>query len=114
MVVLRGQIWWADLGEPRGSSPGYERPVVILQSDSFNKTELNTVIVAIMTSNLRLAQMPGNVVVSMRTSGLESDSIINITQLFTLDRTDLIEYLGALPENKINQIGGGLRLVLDL
>ena len=114
MVVLRGQIWWADLGEPRGSSPGYMRPVIIVQADNFNKTKLNTVIVAIITRNLRLAQMPGNVAVSSRVSGLESDSVINITQLITLDRTDLLEHLGTLPENKMDQVSEGLALVLAL
>ena len=114
MVVLQGQIWWADLGEPRGSSPGYERPVVVVQADAFNKTSINTVIVAIVTKNIRLANMPGNVVLPKRFSGLESESVINATQLFTLDRGDLIEHMGTLPANKIDQISEGLRLVLAL
>ena len=114
MVIRRGEVWWADLGDPRGSGPGHERPVVILQADDFNKTHLKTVIVAIITTNLRLADMPGNVVVSTGSSGLESDSVVNITQLFTLDRTDLLEHLGRLPENKVDKISQGLRLVLEL
>lgn len=114
MVVKRGQVWWADLGVPRGSSPGFQRPVVIIQSDSFNKTQINTVIVAIATSNLRLANMPGNVAVSGGTGGLDRDSVINITQSYTLDHADLLEHMGTLSGEKIDEIRDGLRLVLGI
>lgn len=113
-MISRGQVWWANLGVPRGSSPGYKRPVVIIQSESFNKTEIASVIVAISTTNLRLAAMPGNVLVERGVGGLNEDSVINVTQLFTVDRTDLLEYLGKLPNNKIEKIDDGLRLVLSL
>ncbi len=114
MVVERGGIWWADLGEPRGSSPGFHRPVVIIQSDFYNRTRLNTLIVAIITTNLRLANMPGNVLLSKRTSELKEESVVNITQLFTLDRSDLLEFVGTLSERKMEQVEKGLRLVLSL
>lgn len=114
MVIERGEIWWANLGEPRGSSPGYERPVVIIQSDDFNKSNLNTLIVAVITSNLDRAAMPGNVSLSKRTSGLEKESVVNVTQIFTVDKSDLLEHIGILPERKIEQIEKGLRLVLSL
>jgi mRNA interferase MazF len=114
MVIERGQIWWADLGEPRGSSPGYHRPIVIIQSDFFNQTLINTLIAAIITTNLRLADMPGNVSLTKRVSGLDEDSVVNITQLFTIDRTTLLEYVGTLSERKMEQIDEGLRLVLNL
>jgi mRNA interferase MazF len=114
MVIERGQIWRADLGEPRGSSPGYHRPIVIIQSDFFNQTRINTMIVAIITTNQRLANMPGNISVSQRASGLDEESVVNITQLFTLDRNDLLELVGTLSERKMEQIDEGLRLVLSL
>lgn len=113
-MISRGQVWWADLGVPRGSSPGYERPVVVIQSESFNKTDISSVIIAISTTNLRLAAMPGNVLIEQGVGGMKEDSVINITRLFTVDRTDLVEYLGKLPNNKIEEIDDGLRLVLSL
>jgi mRNA interferase MazF len=113
-VIARGQIWWADLGVPRGSSPVYERPVVIIQSETFNKTDIQSVVIATSTTNLRLANMPGNVFVERGIGGMKEDSVINVTQLFTIDRTDLLDYLGRLPKNKIEKIDEGLRLVLSL
>ena len=114
MVVERGEIWWANLGEPRGSSPGFERPILIVQSNDFNKTRINTLIVAVITTNLRLAKMPGNLALSKRASGLEEESIVNVSQIFTLDRQDLLERVGALSAKKMEQVDKGLRLVLSL
>jgi mRNA interferase MazF len=110
-VIRRGQVWWADLGTPRGSSPGYERPVVVLQSDAFNKTDIDSVIVVIATTNLRLAPMPGNVLVERGVGGLKEDSVVNVTQLYTIDKTDLLEHLGVLPKDKLKKIDSGLKLV---
>ena len=114
MVIERGQIWWADLGEPRGSSPGFHRPIVIIQSNFFNRARINTLIAAIITTNLRLAKMPGNILLSQRSSGLEKESVVNVTQLFTVDRDDLLEFVGTLSERKMEQLDEGLRLVLSL
>ena len=113
MVAQRGQIWWADLGEPRGSGPGYRRPIIVIQANSFNKTNLSTVIVAIVTSNLDLGDMPGNVRLTTGTTGLDNDSVVNITQLLTVDRADLVEYVGSVSDRKMDQIDRGLRLVLS-
>ena len=113
-MIRRGQVWWADLGTPRGASPGYVRPVVVIQAELFNKTDIDSVIIAIATTNLRLARMPGNVSVSGDVAGLKEDSVVNITQLFTVDQTDLLELLGNIPDNKMEQIDRGLRLVLSL
>ena len=96
MVINRGEIWWADLPEPTGSSPGYRRPVVIIQSDIFNKTNLNTSIVALITTNPELAKMRGNVLLKKHQSELPKDSIVNVTQVFTLDKSLLLEYVGGL------------------
>jgi mRNA interferase MazF len=114
LVGERGEIWWADLGEPRGSIPGFERPVLIIQSDIFNQSRINTLIVAIITSNLSLAEMNGNVKVSAKSSGLDKDSVVNVSQLFTVDKQDLLEFAGTLSERKMEQIDKGLRLVLSL
>lgn len=114
MVINRGEIWWADLPEPSGSSPGYRRPVVIIQSDIFNKTNLNTSIAALVTTNLELEKMRGNVLLKKQHSGLPKDSVVNVTQVFTLDKRLLLELVGTLSERKMEQIDKGLRLVLSL
>ena len=114
MVAQRGQIWWADLREPRGSGPGYRRPIIVIQANSFNRTNLSTVIVAIVTSNMDLGDMPGNVRLTTGTTGLDNDSVVNITQLLTVDRADLVEYVGSVSDRKMDQIDRGLRLVLSL
>lgn len=114
MVIERGQIWWTELPEPRGSSPGYEHPIVIIQSDGFNQTKLNTVIGAVITSNLDLSEMPGNVLLKKEQSELPKDSIVNITQIVTIDKSELLEYVATLSERKVEQIEKGLRLVLSL
>lgn len=114
MVVERGEIWWADLPEPKGSMPGYRHPIVIVQSDKFNQSSLATVVGVAITTNLRLADMPGNVEISPRQSGLEVDSVVSMTQIVTANKSDLLEFVGMLPESKIEQIEKGLRLVLSL
>lgn len=114
MVIGRGEIWWTDLGEPRGSSPGFMHPVLIIQSDFFNRTQINTVVAAVITTNLLLAKMPGNILLTERASGLKKESVLNVSQLFTLDRSDLLEYVGTLSERKMEQVEKGLRLVLSL
>ena len=113
-MIRRGQVWWANLGIPRGSCPGYERPVVVVQADKFNKTNIGSVVVVISTTNLRLARMPGNVLVERGVGGLKEDSVINVTQVFTLDRSDLLELLGTLPTERIEKINAGLAQVLSL
>lgn len=114
MVIKRGEIWWADLPEPIDSSPGFSRPVLIVQSDSFNKTNLNTSIVALITTNLDLAEMKGNVLLKKNQSDLPKDSVLNVTQIFTIDKRLLVEYVGAVSERKMEQVEKGLRLVLSL
>ncbi len=113
-MIDRGEVWWADLGGPRGSAPTRRRPVVIIQHDSFNASRLRTVVVAAMTSNLRLAAMPGNVLVPAATTGLPQDSVVNVTQMATLDRSDLLERVGALDPWLIGVVDDGIRRVLDL
>jgi len=112
--MRRGDVWWADLGPPSGSGPGFRRPVVIVQADLFNLNGMQTVIVAILTSNERLARAPGNVMVSAALSGLKKDSVVNVTQLFTIDEELLSNHVGSLPPRVMRVIDNGLRMVLAL
>jgi mRNA interferase MazF len=112
--MQRGEIWWASLGLPRGSEPGYRRPVVIVQSNEFNRSRINTVIVAVITSNLRLADAPGNVQISGKGSGLNKPSVINVSQLATLDKAFLTGCVGKLTAKQIQRMDEGLKLVLSL
>ncbi len=112
--MQRGSVWWASLPEPVGSMPGYRRPVLIVQANSFNRSNLNTVVVVVLTSNLRLATAPGNVLLSAHNTGLPKDSVANVSQLLTVDKSMLTDYVGQLPSTKLSQVEVGLRLVLSL
>ena len=112
--LRRGAIWWADLGEPGGSEPGYRRPVLIVQEDHFNQSNLATVIVLSLTSNLRYQNMPGNVLLPRTKSGLAKDSIINVTQLVTIDKHWIEEYVADAPASVMVQVDQGLSLILGL
>lgn len=114
MVAENGQIWWADLPDPVGSGPGYRRPVLVIQSDEFNRSLIRTVIVATITSNTRIGAAKGNVSITSQQSGLSKDSVVNISQLLTIDKSLLVEHVSTLSENKMEQISVGLRLVLSL
>jgi len=112
--IQRGEIWWADLPKPRRSEPGYRRPVLVVQADSFNLSRIHTVIVASITANLELADAPGNVLLPARSSGLSRDSVVNVSQLLTLDRSFLTEHAGTLPPRLERSVDEGLRTVLQL
>jgi len=112
--VRRGEIWWADLPEPRGSGPGFPRPVLVIQANVFNDSRIRTIIIATITSNVALASAPGNVLLPRRVSGLQEESVINISQLVALDRSFLIGHVGTIPPRIQASIDAGLRLVLDL
>jgi mRNA interferase MazF len=113
-VTSRGSICWADLGEARGSKPAKRRPVLIIQADPFNASRLNTTIAAVITSNTALAAMPGNVFLPAVASGLPKDSVVNVTALVTLDKTDLAEPVGHLPTSLMKDVDRGLHRVLGL
>jgi mRNA interferase MazF len=114
MVMQRGDIWWATLRPPTGSEPGYRRPVLIVQSDDFNKSRINTVVVAILTSNLHLQAAPGNVFLGKRITKLSKDSVANVSQVVTLDKSFLTERIGRLSTDKMKHVDDGLGLVLNL
>jgi mRNA interferase MazF len=114
VVVERGQIWWADLGEPEGSEPGFRRPLLIVQSDAFNRSRLRTTLGVVLTSNLRLLDAPGNVLLPAKASGLHKDSVANVSQVVTIDRGFLTERAGSIRGALLHDVDAGLRLVLAL
>lgn len=114
LEIGRGELWWADMPKPRGSEPGFRCPVLVIQADLFNRSAIQTVIVAVITSNLRLADAPGNVAVPARASRLPRDSVVNVSQLVTLDRAFLTEHISNLPVRLQAAVDAGLRLVLQL
>ncbi|MGQ0623590.1 MAG: type II toxin-antitoxin system PemK/MazF family toxin [Sporichthyaceae bacterium] len=111
-VVSRGELWWVDFAAPAGSGPGYRRPALVVSSDRFNRSRIATVIVAAVTSNLRLAQAPGNV--SLPHGLLPKASVINVSQLLTVDRTLLDSHIATAPPASVRAVEAGLRLVLGL
>ena len=113
-MIERGQIWWAELGIPRGSEPGYRRPVLVVQSAAFNESRIGTVVVVAITSNLRLADSPGNARLSIRNSGLPKESVANVSQVATLDRESLVECVGEVSARVMATVDAGLRTVLAL
>jgi len=114
MVVERGEIWWASLPFPSGSGPGYRRPLIIVQSNTFNRSNIKTLIAVVITSNLRLAEAPGNFLLPSKSTGLPKDSVANVSQLITIDKSFITEMIGKLTPIQVKQLEEGLRLVLSL
>jgi mRNA interferase MazF len=114
MVVERGEIWWADLDDPKGSEPGFPRPVLIVQRDSFNRSRINTVIALALTTNLNLVSSPGNVLIASKDSGLPRDSVANVSQVITVDKNFLTERVGRIQGQVLTEIEDGLRMILNL
>jgi len=112
VVIAQGDVCWADLGAPRGSGPGYRRPVVVVQSDDFNRSTIRTVVCVPLTSNRKWSASPGNVALSQRDTGLPRSSVANVTQLVTLDRDVLSEAIGQLTPAKLDLVLSGIDLVL--
>ena len=113
-MIERGEVWLAELDEPRDSEPGFRRPVVVVQADTFNRSRIGTVVCVVCTSNLALADAPGNTVITKRESGLPKDSVVNVSQFITADRGALLERAGKLPPRARDRVDRGLRLVLEL
>jgi len=112
VVISQGDVWWADLGEPVGSGPGFRRPVIVVQGDSFNRSALRTVVAVPLTSNLRWAAAPGNVRLTARATGLSRDSVANVSQVVALDRSILNERVGRLSSAKLELVLAGIDTVL--
>ncbi len=112
-MIRQGDLFWVDLGEPSGSGPGLRRPFVVVQNDLFNRSRLATVIMCALTSNLRRAEAPGNVLLAQGEGNLSKDSVVNVTQLFTIDKGELTDRIGRLGNDRVADILRGIRLVLD-
>jgi mRNA interferase MazF len=112
--MMRGELWWADFGLPFGSEPGFRRPVVILQDDAFNKSNIHTTIIVPLTTNMALAEAPGNVVLPKEESNLSKDSVLVVSQLSAVDKQRLIERIGTLKRQTLEEAEEGIKLILNL
>ena len=113
MNINQGDIFWVDLEDPKGSEPGYRHPHVVIQNNVFNKSKINTVVVCALTSNLKRATAPGNIALHKGEGNLPKDSVVNISQVVTLNKSDLVEKIGSLPPKKIQQIVDGIKLLVE-
>ena len=114
MEILQGDIFWVDLGVPSGSEPGYIRPHIVIQNNIFNKSKINTVVICALTTNLNRANSPGNVLLLPGEGNLSKQSVVNVTQISTVDKKDLIEKIGSVSSGRLNEILDGIDLVLKL
>jgi mRNA interferase MazF len=112
MVICQGEVWWADLGEPLGSVPGFRRPVVVVQSDAMNRSRIGTVVCVPLTSNLKWADAPGNVLLKANFTGLPKVSVANVSLLVALDKNQLTERTGKLPKRQLEAVLNGIEVVL--
>ena len=113
-MIRRGDIWWASLPSPKGSEPGYSRPVLVVQSNEFNRSKIRTIIAVALTSNLNLADAPGNVLLSRKATGLPRRSVANVSQVITIDKSFLTEKIRSLPGRDCARVDAGLRLVMSV
>lgn len=113
MVINQGDIYWIDFEEPRGSEPGYRHPHVVVQNNLFNRSKIGTVVVCALTSNLKRATAPGNVLLEEREANLPKQSAVNVSQIFTVDKTQVGEYIGTLSPRRVRQILDGIKLVIE-
>jgi mRNA interferase MazF len=113
MVIKQGDIYWVDLDEPRGSGPGYRHPHVVIQNNLFNRSRIQTVVVCALTSNVKRASAPGNVLLDKKEGGLPKQSVVNVSQIFTVDKGQLIESIGTLSVLRVREILDGVRLVTE-
>lgn len=112
MVIAQGDVWWAELAEPRGSEPGFRRPVVVVQGDPLNRSRIATIVCVTVTSNLKWAIAPGNVLLPAGPAGLPNDSVANVSQIVTLDRSVFSEHVARLPETLLQLVLAGIDVVL--
>ena len=113
MVIRQGYIFWVYLGRPSGSAPGYKHPHVVIQNDLFNQSKINTVVVCALTSNLKRAGAPGNVLLSKGEANLKKAGVVNISQIVTVDKSDLTEKIGTLSPSRVEQIIDGVKLLIE-
>jgi len=113
MVANQGDVFWINFGEPSGSEPGYRHPHVVIQNNVFNRSRINTVVVCALTSNLKRAKAPGNVLLDKGEANLPKKSVVNISQIFTVNKIDLVEKIGSLFRNRFYQILKGIQLLIE-
>jgi mRNA interferase MazF len=113
VVIRQGDVYWIEFEEPEGSEPGYKHPHVVVQNNLFNHSRINTVLVCPLTSNLKRANSPGNVLLSKREANLPKPSVINVSQIFTVDKSQLGDYLGTLSSERLRQVLDGIKLLLE-
>ncbi len=113
MLIRQGDVFWVDLGEPSGSEPGYRHPHVVIQNNVFNRSRINTVVVCTITSNLRRAEAPGNVLLERQEANLPRQSVVNVSQIFTVDKGDLVEKIGTLSSGRVREILSGVQLLIE-
>lgn len=113
-MIMQGDVYWLDLDSPDGSEPGYQRPCVVIQNNKYNRTRLQTVLVCALSTNLRLAHAPGNVLLQAGEGNLPQSSVVLVTQVITEDRRELIDYIGRLPMWRVRQIIRGVHQVIEL
>lgn len=113
MVINQGDIYWVDLDEPSGSEPGYKYPHVVIQNNLFNRSQIRTVVVLPLTSNLRRADAPGNILLKKGEANLPKQSVVNVSQVFTVDKSQLDEYIGTVSSKRVREILDGVRLVIE-
>ena len=112
-MIRQGDVYWIEFEEPEGSEPGYKHPHVVVQNNLFNHSRINTVLVCPLTSNLKRANSPGNVLLSKREANLPKPSVINVSQIFTVDKSQLGDYLGTLSSERLRQVLDGIKLLLE-
>ena len=112
-MISQGDLYWVALGDPAGSEPGYRHPHIVIQNNVFNRSRINTVVVCALTSNLRRAKAPGNVLLEKGEASLPKQGVVNVSQIFTVDKRDLGEKIGALSRRRVCQILDGVRLVIE-
>ena len=113
MVIRQGDIFWLDLGSPSGSAPGYRHPHLVIQNNLFNQSKINTVVVCALTSNLKRAKAPGNLLLSKGEANLKKQSVVNVSQIVTVDKTDLVEKIGTLAPDRMKQVIEGMKLLFE-
>ncbi|MBX3055360.1 MAG: type II toxin-antitoxin system PemK/MazF family toxin [Anaerolineae bacterium] len=113
MVIRQGDVFWVDIGDPSGSAPGFVRPVVVIQNNVFNQSRINTVIVCALTSNLQQANAPANVLLNVGEANLPKQSVVNVSQIITVDKTQLVDKIGALSTRRVREILGSLDLLTE-
>ncbi len=113
MVIKQGEVYWIDLGEPTGSEPAYKHPHVVIQNDVFNSSLISTVVVCALTSNIMRASSPGNVLLKKGEANLSKKSVVNISQIYTVNKEDLVEKIGVLSPKRVSQIAEGIQLLIE-